>query len=279
MKGSMKYIKGIIATSHIDRHGDMLSPEGLKDMVEQINTQYIPITIEHDPRIPPQGRIKSAKLIKLEDGHYAVEEIKEIFEEGDEINVVDPSREMPLPIYDSDVLQITFDRSYRDDASQRLINDISSLLGSSPQEYEKKALEPISILIIGGFYLLGKIASGFFNKLGSDAWDALKSKLKILFEKKKKEAQENLLMFQLSISVEGLIVNTEVVLTNPSDDDIDSFFENGLSKLDQIIPSLINKHPEVKKIVFTFSDNDLSLLFSVRKDAVPIYPSLKPDTK
>jgi len=273
----MKYVKGIIATSHIDRHGDMLSPEGLKNMVEQINTQYIPLIPEHDPRIPPQGRMKSAKLIKLKDGHYAVEGINEIFEEEDEIDVVDPSREMPLPIYDSEVLQITYDRSYRDDESQHLINDISNLLGSSSQEYKKKALEPISILIIGGFYLLGKIASGFLGKLGSDVWEALKRKLKILFEKKKNEAKENLLMFQLSISVEGLIVNTEVILTNPSDDDIDSFFEKGLSKLDQILPSLINKYPEVKKIVFTFSNNDLSLLFSVRKDAVPIYPSLKPD--
>lgn len=273
----MRYVKGIIATSHIDRHGDMLSPEGLKNMVEQINSQYIPFMVEHDPRIPPQGRMKSAKLIKLEDGHYAVEGINEIFEEGDEIEVVDSSREMPLPIYDREVLQITYDRSYRDDESQLLINDISSLLGSSPQKYEKKAIEPISILIIGGFYLLGKIASGFFNKLGSDAWEALRGKLKILFEKKKNEAKENLLMFQLSISAEGLIVNTEVIITNPSDDDIDSFFEKGLSKLDQILPSVIKKYPEVKKIVFTFSDNDLSLLFSVRKDAFPISPSQNPD--
>ena len=275
----MKYVKGTIATSHIDRHGDMLSPEGLKDMVKQINTQYIPLMVEHDPRIPPQGRMKSANLKKLEDGHYAVEVINEIFEEGDEIDVVDSSREMPLPIYDSEVLQITYDRSYRDAESQHLINDISNLLGSSPQEYEKKALEPISILIIGGFYLIGKIASGFLNKLGSDAWEALKSKLKILFEKKKKEAKENLLMFQLSISVEGLIVNTEIIMTNPSDDDIDFFFEKGLSKLDEILPSLINKNPEVKKIVFSFADKGLSLLFSVRKDTIPIYPSRKTKVK
>lgn len=275
----MKYIKGIIATSHINSHGDMLSPEGLKEMVKQINTQYIPIMIEHDPRIPPQGRIKSARLIKLKDGHHAVEGIKEIFEEGDEIIEVDPSREIPLQTYERDVLQITFDRSYGGKESQRIINDISKLLHSSPQQYEKKALEPISVLIIGGGFILGSIATGFFTKLGADAWDALKRKLKKLFQKKIKEAQNNLLIFQFSLFKEGVTVYTEVILTNPSDDDIDNFLENGLKKLDNVLRLYTKKFPEAKKMIFNYSTNNLSILFFVRKDAIPIYPTWKPKAK
>jgi hypothetical protein len=277
----MKYVKGIIATSHIDSHGDMLSPEGLKDMVKQINTQYIPIMIEHDPRIPPKGRIKSAKLIKLKDGHYAVEGIKEIFEEGDDISEVDSSREMPLPTNEFGVLQVMFDRSYGDKESQQIINDISNLLNSSPQKYEKKALEPISVLIIGGGFILGGIITGFFNKLGADAWDALKIKLKKLLQtkKKRKDAQDKLLIFQFTLFKEGVVVNTEVILTNPSDDIIENFLENGLKKLDYILPLHIEKFPEVKKIVFNYSNNNLSILFSVRKDAILIYPIWKPKVK
>ena len=79
----MKKIKGIYATSNVDNHGKAFSVEALKMLVEQINNSYMPMGVEHDPRIPPIGRIISAKLIKRDDGSYAVEGISEIFEEGD----------------------------------------------------------------------------------------------------------------------------------------------------------------------------------------------------
>ncbi len=76
----MKYSSGILATTHIDQQNEEISLSALESMVEQSNSYYIPITVEHDPRNPPLGRTKSTRIKKLEDGEYAIEGIFEMFE-------------------------------------------------------------------------------------------------------------------------------------------------------------------------------------------------------
>jgi len=56
----MKKIEAILITAGLDRQGEMISPESLVSFVKQFDNMYIPIGIEHDPRIPPQGRFFSA---------------------------------------------------------------------------------------------------------------------------------------------------------------------------------------------------------------------------
>lgn len=58
----MKYHKAITLTTHVDRHGDHFTREALVSMVDQIDKHYIPVNIEHDPRIPPQGRVVGAEV-------------------------------------------------------------------------------------------------------------------------------------------------------------------------------------------------------------------------
>ena len=52
-------------------------------MVDQVKTAYIPMGIEHDPRIPPLGRVITAEITHLPDGEYALDAKVEVFEEGD----------------------------------------------------------------------------------------------------------------------------------------------------------------------------------------------------
>lgn len=268
----MKYVKKIIATSHVDSYGDMFALEALESLVEQIKTMYIPVNIEHDLRIPPHGRLISAKLIMLEDGEYAVEAVSEIFEESDKIELVNNSREMPLYTYDIDTLGIHYDLTYKDPESQKIIKEISTVFNATPQEEVKKALEPISILTIGGAFILGAVAGGFFNKLGSDAWDALKEKLKRLLKKQGEKSNERLLTFKFTLISEDSKTISEIILTNPNDDDIESFFNHGFKQLDEISPKYTAPSIGLKKIVFCYSHGKLSLEYGVRKDAVPIYP-------
>jgi hypothetical protein len=54
-------------------------PSALKVIVEQSNTQYMPLDIEHDPRIPPQGRDLPARMVSLPDSVPAVEGALQIF--------------------------------------------------------------------------------------------------------------------------------------------------------------------------------------------------------
>ena len=164
----MKHFKGIIGTSHVDAHNVVISVEALRDLVEQIKNNYIPMGTEHDPRIPPRGRFVSARIVTLEDGEYGVEGIGEIFEPGDSFELRNDGREIPLLRQEDGNLHIAFDRSYRDQEDQDIINEIARLFASKPQEQIKKALEPISILIIGGVFVLGGIASGFLGNVGAD---------------------------------------------------------------------------------------------------------------
>jgi len=268
----MKHFKGIIATSHVDRHNEVMPVETLEAMVEQVNKQYIPMGIEHDPRIPPLGRLVSARVLQLEDGEYGVEGIGEIFEPGDIIELQNDGREIILHGKVKENLYLRYDRNYRDREDQVIINELSNLFGSEPKEEIKKSLDPISILTIGGAFVLGGIANGFLGKIGSDAYDSVKAKItKLLQKKAKKKEHEPLLIFSFWVSADGYHLEVEAILTNPTSEDIDSFFKSGLNQLDSLVSLYFDKKIGLRRIITKYENKELNLLFGVRKDAVPMF--------
>ncbi|HEY9152739.1 MAG TPA: hypothetical protein VIN60_07630 [Anaerolineales bacterium] len=98
----MKFIEELMhakirmITTHIDKHNERFAPSALDDFVRSINQQYMPMGVEHDPRIPPIGRILSAHIEELEDGEYAVDGIAEMFESDKDIEFLDDGREIPV---------------------------------------------------------------------------------------------------------------------------------------------------------------------------------------
>lgn len=270
----MKHLKGILATSHVDLHDEIMPLQTLETMAKQINTHYIPMGIEHDPRIPPQGRLITAQVVKLEDGEYGVEGLGEIFEPGDSYELKDAGREIPIHKNRSkNKIEIGFDRNYRSQEDQEIIKEISKLFGSEPQEELKKALDPISIITISCAFLLGGLANGFLGKMGSDAFDAFKGKLKKLLKKKEEEKDhERLLDFRFLIEINGCTGEVETILTNPTDDDIDEFFEDGLKQLDSVVLEYFDPNIGLRKITLEYSNRRINLLFGIRKDAVPMFP-------
>lgn len=69
-----KRYRAIIATSHIDGHGDMLSKEALEKMVDSINCsdKMIRVGVDHRRDFPPRGRLENAEL-KEKAGDFYVE--------------------------------------------------------------------------------------------------------------------------------------------------------------------------------------------------------------
>jgi hypothetical protein len=59
---TMRYVEAIFATTHVDRHGDKLTYESLLGVVEQIRQGYVPMMFNHDPRVPPIGRLVDAEV-------------------------------------------------------------------------------------------------------------------------------------------------------------------------------------------------------------------------
>lgn len=194
-----------------------------------------------------------------------------MFEPGDVIEYKNDGRVIPLPKTDQPRLSIVYDRSFSDENSQKMITEASSILGSNPAMQMKKAVEPVSILILTGVFIAGGIAKGFLNKIGSDAAALFIQKIKAIL-KRSSRPSEQLFCFQAYLDA-GSMIEVEVIMTNPSDEDIDDFMTYGLEKLDQIVPKYLNTDMSLRRMVLEFKRKELILIFGVRDDAVPLFPN------
>ena len=269
----MEYHKEILSTTHVDQHNEKMTLAALESLVEQSNDNIIPVTVEHDPRKPPIGRIKSTQIKQLEDGEYGLEGIFEIYEDDDDFTLpLDDKREMKIDEHPINSLSIMYDRSYQNSEDITLIYELNEIVksGSEPAFYTKKALEPISVFYIIGGFALTSVAAGFFNQIGSDLWEIFKNKLKKLLSNKTAPEDEKLLSFDFTIEKDGYKVNTSIILTNPTEEDIDNFLEKGIKEVDLLPVEYFEPDMALKKIILEYSDNKLKVNFGVRKDAVPI---------
>jgi hypothetical protein len=264
---------GIVATSEVDAHGETFSREALEQLVRQMNTSYLPLGIEHDPREPSVGRVAAARLVTRQDGILMVEADMEIFEDGETVPLAMDSREIPLePAPAGDIL-VKFDRSYAVSAERKtLVDELAQTIGARTNQEFKKAVDPISVLTIVGSFAAGAMASGFLKRIGEDAYEAFKAKLKQIFSSKP-SAKEQLLVFLYAVNMDGVPINVEVILTNPSPDEIAAYFSGGTAELQRQVVEHVQPGLGIRQITYSFRDGKLNLEFAVRKDAVPLRPA------
>jgi hypothetical protein len=256
-------------TSHVDKQNDKMTLDALQDFARLTNQQYTPMGVEHDPRIPPIGRVLSAHTEELEDGEYAVDGIAEIFEKGEEIEFKDDGREIPIREF-GEQLHISPDRGYQEPDDQRLLEEMRSLVHGEISPQLKKSVEPISLLIIAASFIAGGIASGFLGKIGEDAWDQFKTKLIDLMNRKRQENKDRLLAFEFTVREGGQPLCLETILANPSESDINKFLQQGLKELDERTPRFFKHRHYLRKVVYEYKDGQLRVIFGLRKDGVPL---------
>lgn len=75
-------IKGIGATTQLDRHNCKIKKSVLEELAKNINDgEYaIGVGVEHNHTIMPIGKVLSGELVKLEDGEFGIELTQEIFD-------------------------------------------------------------------------------------------------------------------------------------------------------------------------------------------------------
>jgi hypothetical protein len=240
-------------------------------MVDAVNTNYIPLGIEHDPRISPQGRIVKAWLEERPDGGMAAMGEIELFDGDSKTPTMSDSRELRIKTFDPEQILISFDRNFRGAEDQKLLSDLASSLNAKLQEEFKKALDPISVLAIGGaLFLLGGIAKGFLGKLGSDGYEVLKQALKKLFTRPKEGEKDRLLMLEFELERQGERFVVEVIASNPTPEEIDSLLGLELQRLDKLIADIFTTNTGLKKLVFELGKEGIALKFAVRRDCVPL---------
>ena len=272
----MTIFEGTIASTRLDLQGERLAMESLESLAESINKNYIPVGIEHDPRQPPIGRMLSASVRDCDDGEYEVVATFEIFDDGANKANFEADREIVIRNFDSPKITISRDWTHRHPDDLFVINEIARSLGSDVTYEAKKSVDPISVISLTGAFLLGGIVTGFLNKVGSDAWDFIKPKLIKITKKSKERQGEQLFVFRAMLEFEDRSIEVETIITDPTDEDIDSFFEKGLSILDIVCPYYIVNSPDLKRLVFSYRATELSLLYGVRRDCVALQPSLQP---
>jgi len=240
----------------------------LESMADQISKSYIPMGVEHDPRVPPIGRIVAARVKELEDGEYGLEADIEMFEPGDDLELQTSARELAIKHYSED-LEIGFDRNFSNVEDQVAIREIGKLFGSAPTEEAKKSVDPISLLTIGGAFVLGGVTAGFLSKIGEDGYEFLKKRLSMLLQRRKSGGSEKLFRFQAVVKRGDYEIEVNVLLSDPTEDGIDEFFRNGLTQLDSVLPQYFEIEG-LKSLVLEYSERGLVEVFGVRRDAVPL---------
>jgi hypothetical protein len=81
-----------------------------------------------------------------------------------------------------------------------------------------------------------------------------------------------LLRFEFEFEHRGQRCRAEVILTSPTDADIDRVLADGLRQLDLMLPPYLAQGDGRVRYVFTFVDGQVKLQFAVRRDAVPVFP-------
>ena len=266
----------VLTTTHVDRHNESMTVGALEAMAQQINEEYLPFGIAHDPREPPIGRIAHAEVRPIDDGHFELAATIEIFEKGDHPSIFIGDRTTHVHLIGEGEFEIAPDRSHRSPEDKALIGELAMMLKTRPIEQVKKAVEPISLLELGGAFIIGAVATGFFSRLGEDTYELFKTKLKSLFQKRRADQIEHLFVFQMTLIDGERRVSAEIILTDPADEEIDVFFGTGLRDIDTVFPKLLRDNPDAVRFVTEWKDSEIQPTYVVLKTGVPVMPRGRP---
>lgn len=271
----MKKIKAILTSTHRDLHGDRLTEDALRSLVEQISDHYIPSNYEHDIRIPPVGRTVSAEVVELVDGEFALFVETEVWERGDSLETLQgDGRAIPVRIYPHETFSVGYDRMFSHGEGRALVDSLAELAGQdqAPRMTLKKSLDPVGILEIHtGILVVGAIGAGFLAKLGADIYDNLKKQLQSFFSED--SDRDYILDFTLGVESADRQHEVHLLLSRPNPDDLEAFFDQRLEGLDFLVEQVLQlgTDTDIARIVVEWAEGALKLKYAVRTDGVPIH--------
>ena len=258
-----------MATTHVDLDNEKMALEGLESFAATINNNYLPLTVEHDIRKAPIGRVVSAAVVSLEDGEFAVKGTLEVFEEHDTLSTIrGDGRRILIEHGDIPTFTVGYDRTYESPEGRELLaalKQLSPKSGSTAQV--KKSVDYVSVLTIiitaGG----SLIAKGALERLGQDGYEKLKKILADYFASRK-QSKEHVLDFQFTALWQGQAVEVHIVLTNPTRGELEMLFASGFIHVDEFLAKCQGEN--LARFVFEYKSGHLECLYILRGDCVPL---------
>ncbi len=269
----MRRVERIIASSQVDLHRDMLTRGALESMVQQAKEHFLPAYLEHDYRNAPVGRTVDAYLKEGEDGTTYLIAVMEMFDKEDVGIDEKEKRTIVLPEYNINSLQVIYDRTYEEKNYLELVTQMQVAMDpyAKASEKLKKAFEPLSFLTIVGAFVLGAIASGFFNKIGSDGWDKLSKTLQSLIKKRTAEKKEFIITFEILVhTADGDRISCLIHYTNPREKDIPITLRGVLTQAEKELMAIINRRKNIARVSFDVKEGRVILNNVIGKSGIPL---------
>lgn len=265
----MKLIQQPMASTHVDSHGERMDRDALQQMADNMQHIVAPVSVEHDPRNRPRGRIRQASVHELPDGEFGLMGEIELFEPGDKPEFLD-GRELPVPWCDAGQFSLTYDRNFRSDDDQRDIGDLENVLNCKASETLKKSIDPIGVFLICAGAAVTAFAATFAKLLAKDAYNLLKNKLKDIFARFTDGEEEKILQISITSEMDGYRFEAQLLATNPQPEDFEFLLTDALVQMDRIVQRIRVKDQRIRRVVFEVEGREVVLKFGVRSDAVPL---------
>jgi hypothetical protein len=251
-------------TTHVDSSGEQLTREELRRFLELSTGRMMPVFNQHDHALPPAGRQVRSELRQLEDGEWGLVGIWQIWEPGDEHPGPDEEgREIAIREHPVGEMVASIDASLESPEHLQDVADIEKL-GFRIRRERRKALDPGSVLVIAAG-IGSLVAGGFLAEIGKDAWVGLRERIKSVRERDPAAAKR--IVFSFSLHGDRT-VEANVVLDNPTPEQIDRLFDEGFARIDRALEA-VTRDGDAARVAFRGDDPDFSMLYTVDKHGFP----------
>jgi hypothetical protein len=174
----MTKYRGIMATTHVDKHNERVSKEELERYAAQINNQDHTIWLNwnHQSTLPPIGTMDNAWVEALEDGEFGLFFEGGSLPDGEDLIV---TRELEVSSEEIEQLNLKLEglglshdpRNFRDDDINQIIEILSREAPIEHRRYVRKSEVPQSVIWVIVGFMGGGIAAGFLNRVGEKIAD------------------------------------------------------------------------------------------------------------
>lgn len=271
LESTMRKYLVTISSTRTDTQGEQVTRSALESAARRLNAYYIRVGRGHDPRLPPLGRIVSAQVEPIGNGHFALGAELEVWDDTDQpAGIAGDGRTLAPEEEPENAFHVEYDLPAAADLGLPFFQELARIAGpeAKPRYNAKKAVEPLPAIVIAiGAFVLGSIATGFLAKVGEDVYEALKAKLKATT--KSHPGRDRLLVVRTAVDVNRQKVGVELVLTNSTDPDIEWLFSSGFMELDAVVKATLEATPEAREIVAECAGGDVRVLYWLRPNGVP----------